>query len=142
MMKAVLQKIFTAVRTGINPVFMLFLAVSLILWFANELSHRFTADITVPVEISETGSGYEVRCRVEGTGYRILKYRWFPGRNVQRVNAAAGKSAIDMDLLLGTMAAGMPDVRVLSIVEVLPADQEDSDADAVPDVEILSGEGL
>ena len=63
-----------------SPVFILLLLLATILWYIIKLSNTYTAEIPVRVQIGE--NRFWVTCMAEGTGSRILAYRYLPGKDV------------------------------------------------------------
>ena len=69
-----------AAREFTSPVFILLLLLATMLWYIIKLSNTYTAEIPVRVRIGE--NRFVVTCMAEGTGTRIVAYRYLPGREV------------------------------------------------------------
>ena len=67
-------------REYTSPVFILLLLLATIFWYIIKLSNTYTAEIPIRVRIGE--NRFWVTCVAEGTGSRILTYRYLPGREV------------------------------------------------------------
>ncbi len=103
------------------------------LWYINKLGHVYTATVVLPVSITGSADSRagvlenqnEVECRVEGTGYELLRYRLFPRRNVITIPvdhvelapiARSDRSEVSLSSLFSALSAQMTDLRLLSIV--------------------------
>lgn len=120
--------------SGINhPVFIAALVVSFGLWYLNKLGHTYTTTVTLPVSIENSAdspvgvleNSNDVECRVEGSGYELLRYRMFPKRNaitiplrnidIQTVEGT-NRSEVTHSSLYNAVGAQMTDIRLLSIL--------------------------
>lgn len=64
-----------SIRRIISPAFLVVLLISFSMWFLTKLSHDYTAEIPVRVEVD--GAKFRVTCTARGSGYRILSNRMF-----------------------------------------------------------------
>lgn len=67
-------------RKYISPAFLVVLIISFTMWYLTKLSHDYTAEIPVKVEVE--GNRFKVVCVAHGSGYRILSHRVFPKSDV------------------------------------------------------------
>ena len=67
-------------REYTSPVFILLLLLATIFWYIIKLSNTYTAEIPIRVQIGD--NRFRVTCLAEGTGSRILAYRYLPGKEV------------------------------------------------------------
>ncbi len=103
------------------------------LWYVNKLGHVYTATVSLPVSITgstDSRAGVlenrnDVECRVEGTGYELLRQRLSPRRNAITVPldqvdlepvAENGRSEVTLTSLFSALSAQLTDLRLLSIV--------------------------
>lgn len=64
-----------AIRKIVSPAFLVVLLISFSMWFLTKLSHDYTAEIPVRVEID--GTRFKVTCTARGSGYRLMSHRIF-----------------------------------------------------------------
>lgn len=132
-MKINFQKILKTLKTGLNPVFIVFLFAALVMWFLNELSHTYSTVAVIPVKVVNAidsrvgimGGDYQIECRIEGEGYRLLGYKWFPKEHLQKINInrlnivtvdGSDRQEITVASMLAALSGQINDVRVQSIV--------------------------
>jgi hypothetical protein len=81
--------------SGINhPVMVAAMLISFGLWYLNRLGHTYTDTVTIPVSIvsgPESPIGvpeneHMIECRIQGTGYELLKYRLWPSRHRMEID--------------------------------------------------------
>ena len=58
-----------------SPLFLAMLLISFSMWYLTKLSHDYTAE--VPVKMNIDGNQFRVTCVAHGSGYRLLSYRVF-----------------------------------------------------------------
>lgn len=107
--------------------------ISFGLWYINKLGHMYTATITLPVTIvnsAESTVGVlqnenNIECRVEGTGYELLKYRWAPKKyrieiDLRRVDIrpveGSNRSEVTHTSLYNAISERLSEIRLLSIL--------------------------
>ena len=125
-----LKKTFQGVNT---PVMIIAILISAGMWYLNKLGHTYTDTVSLPVFIENSADNpvgvirneHEVECRIEGTGYQLLAYRWFPKRNTITINlrridvrpiSGTNQSEITLSSLYNAISEQMTDVRLLSIL--------------------------
>ena len=125
-----LKKVFSGVNT---PVLIAAVLIAFGLWYLNKLGHTFTTTVMIPVTIvnsPEAGVGVlqnenEVECRVEGTGYDLLKYRWAPRKHLLRIDLrrvdlraieGSNRSEVTHTSLYNAISEQLTEIRLLSIL--------------------------
>ncbi|MCD8185736.1 MAG: hypothetical protein LUD68_04550 [Rikenellaceae bacterium] len=125
-----LKKILSGIYT---PVMIAAIVISLALWYLNKLGHTYTTTVTVPVTIvndAESAVGVldnetDIECRVEGTGYELLKYRWTPRNQLTEIDLrrldlrqveGTNRSEITHTSLYNAIADQWKDIRLLAIL--------------------------
>ena len=115
------------------PVLIIAVIISFSLWYVNKLGHTYTTTATLPVHIENSADNtigvideeHEVECRIEGTGYQLLRYSLFPKRNGITVNLRridlreipnTNKSEVSLNSLYNAISEQLTDVRLLSIL--------------------------
>lgn len=123
---AVMGKRLTNIKAFINkhvsPVFLLLLILSTIMWYLTKLSHTYTAQ--VPIAVNIEGNRFSVACLVEGTGHRIVAHRFFM-RNVVNLNFRdvqatpsmfnSGSYVINAYSLQNAISVNISDLKIISV---------------------------
>ncbi|MDR0954367.1 MAG: hypothetical protein LBM20_03170 [Rikenellaceae bacterium] len=125
-----LKKVFSGIN---HPVFFAVLIVSFGLWYFNQLGHIYITTVTLPLRI-ESGADSpigvlenetQVECRVEGTGYQLLRYRAFPRSGAVIVNlrnidlmpvAGTNRSEVTNASLFNALSAQLENIRLLAVL--------------------------
>lgn len=107
-----------------NPVFLVLLLLSFVLWYVVKLSYTYTTYINIPVYVDDVR--YNVRTNVEGNGYQILLQNIAPRRNSVEL------SSEDLDL---TPSALYPDMY-----EVPPLVLQNQISSKITELKIISVE--
>ena len=101
-----------------SPTFVIFLLLAFALWYINELSHTYTATVDIPVKIG-SGTKQYMECRVQGTGYRILSYKMFPGRHIVNIDSGdlseMGTTGEVTASMLTALSGNISDITILSV---------------------------
>lgn len=69
------------VKRNVSPAFLVMLFLSLTLWYLTKLGHTYTATVPMTVQIEETK--VPIECVAEGTGYKIVRYRFTKRKPLQ-----------------------------------------------------------
>lgn len=123
-MKKVLLYLKVVLRRLSNPVFLVLLLLSFVLWYVVKLSYTYTTYINIPVYVDDVR--YNVRTNVEGNGYQILLQNIAPRRNSVEL------SSEDLDL---TPSALYPDMY-----EVPPLVLQNQISSKITELKIISVE--
>ncbi len=117
-----------------SPVFLTMVLLSLVLWYLTKLSYTYTAQ--VPIEVEIEGNNFTVDCIAEGTGYKIVSYRFFHKgdirlslHDVQTTPSAMGNGSLDQgrsgrrftvnaSSLQNAMSARISDIQIISVGEI------------------------
>lgn len=118
----------------VNPVFLLFLLLSICLWYVIKLGHTYRAE--VPVSVNIEGQRFRVVCMAEGTGYRIFAHRFLRQsdvnltlRDVQASPSMAnqGHYVINPVALQNAISLRNSDLRILSVGDVPEIEMEETE---------------
>ena len=116
-----------------HPIMVLAILISFGLWYLNKLGHTYTTAVALSVAIVSDAASTEgvlenesnVECRVEGTGYELLKYRMFPARHrieidLRRTDArpveGTNRSEVSHLSLHSAIAEQLDEIRLLSVL--------------------------
>lgn len=91
-------KTYLTVALGklLRPMFLIFLLIAAALWYLSMLTHTYMTTIRIPMSIKNSFASeimiveqpYELSLRIEGEGYKLLKYKIFPSRNKLIINTS------------------------------------------------------
>lgn len=123
-----------AIGKLLRPMFLIFLLIAAVLWYLSMLNHTYTTTIRVPMTIKNSFSSkimiveqpYELNLRIEGEGYKLLKYKIFPRRNRLMINTSQLKyentpdedeyiKQVSMVSLFETVVPELENVKLLAI---------------------------
>ncbi len=111
---------------------LVFLFISFGLWYVNKLSHNYSTEGEVAVTIRNDAGAeegivqpdYVLRCRIQGSGYQLLAFKWFPRRNridlnlntLEITQTESGEKIITPSSLFEAVSGHLREVRLQSIL--------------------------
>ncbi|MCC8036189.1 MAG: hypothetical protein LIO77_09725 [Rikenellaceae bacterium] len=112
----------TETRKFVSPVFVALLVLSTLLWYLTKLSYTYQTQIPFTVEVE--GNRFNVECVTEGTGYRLVSYKYFK-KNVINLNfrdiqttpsvIKSGSYVINPYSLQNAISVRTADMRIISV---------------------------
>lgn len=133
MTRKFIPKIKKTLSTINHAMMVVAVLISFSLWYLNKLGHTYTTTITLPLTVvnsAESAIGVlenenNVECRVEGTGYELLKYRIHPKRyaiqvELRRIDLrpieGSDKSEVTHSSIYNAVFEQFSDLRLLSVL--------------------------
>lgn len=112
------------IKRILSPAFLVVLLISFSMWFLTKLSHDYTAEIPVRVEID--GTRFKVVCTARGSGYRLMSHRMFrvsklsvnPKDIAMTPSDDPGYFVISPASLLQAIDKAESDVEIVSVREI------------------------
>ena len=105
-----------------NPLFLVMLGLSFVLWYVSKLQYSYTAE--VPVVVSVEGDRHRVTCVVQGSGHNILSARYFKRKPVKLkrddveltpVEGEENTWEVGQESLLNAISIRNADIKVVSV---------------------------
>lgn len=136
--KAIYSNVSHILRQLSWRVFALLLVVSCALWLAGKLSHRYTTEISIPIEFTADYKAdvwvrtatQKVRFRVEGDGGNLLLYKMGLGRTISipisalKMNKYSSRNpylfTITEESLVRAISVAQTDFRIAIMTDTLP----------------------
>ena len=113
------------IKKYVSPVFLAMVAISFVMWYLTKLSHDYTAD--VPVKVNIDGNQFKVTCVAKGAGYRLVTRRTINKSKVTlRFNEVdttpsvinPGKYVISPSSLQTAISERNSDIQIISVGDI------------------------
>ncbi|MCC8088375.1 MAG: hypothetical protein LIO79_03800 [Rikenellaceae bacterium] len=131
--KRIIKFFIRVLKRSLDPVFIVIVILSFGLWYFNKLNNNYDTNVIIPVKIENNinssigihADTYEVECRVNGQGYRLLRYKLRPETNTEYIDISrleitpienSVESEIKASSLFTALSAQITDVNLISIL--------------------------
>jgi len=127
-------KLFVSVlKRAMDPIFIIFVMIAFGLWDFNKLGNNYDTNIIIPVKIENNvnrtmgilADTYDVECRVNGEGYKLIKYKLHPETNteyvdISRLDITPVENSVESEIrpssLFTALSSQLTDINLISII--------------------------